>query len=148
MDFDARGHEWMFRIWRRRGILRDIVLTLLAIKGEMTGAQIIDEIERMSLGFWRPSPGSIYPLLDELVNEGLVKISKIDGVKKYYTLTEEGRRALGLMHPPPPPLAGMPFNIDEFVSMARYIIDNWDRLSKEDKDRIRQIVDDLKKLIG
>lgn len=139
-------HEFMGWMWRRKGMLRDIVLYILAFKGEMTGAQIIDEIERWSFGFWRPSPGSIYPLLDDLEREGLIKISRIDGVRKYYTLTEEGKKALGLMgiiNPPPPP---SPFSIDEFISTARYIIDNWDKLPQRDRERIRQILNDLIKI--
>ncbi|MFP3074330.1 MAG: PadR family transcriptional regulator [Caldivirga sp.] len=141
-------HEFMGWFWRRRGILRDIVLYILAFKGELTGAQIIDEIERWSFGFWRPSPGSIYPLLDDLEREGLIKISRIDGVKKYYSLTEEGKKAVGVIggvNPPPPYLS--PFSVDEFVSMARYIIDNWDRLPREDREKIRQVLNDLSKAV-
>mgnify|MGYP001770701350 CR=1 FL=1 len=142
-------HDFMGWLWRRRGALRDIVLYILAFKGELTGAQIIDEIERWSFGFWRPSPGSIYPLLDDLEKEGLIKISRIDGVKKYYSLTEEGKRALGLMggiNPPPPPPS--PFNVDEFISAARYIIDNWDKIPVEDRERIKKILNDLNKVIS
>ncbi|WP_291767632.1 PadR family transcriptional regulator [Caldivirga sp. UBA161] len=142
-------HDFIGWFWRRRGALRDIVLYILAFKGELTGAQIIDEIERWSFGFWRPSPGSIYPLLDDLEEEGLIKISRIDGVKKYYSLTEEGKRAIGLIgginSPLPPP---SPFNIDEFVSAARYIIDNWDKIPQEDKERIKKILNDLIKVVG
>ena len=142
-------HDFIGWFWRRRGALRDIVLYILAFKGELTGAQIIDEIERWSFGFWRPSPGSIYPLLDDLEEEGLVKISRVDGVKKYYSLTEEGRRAIGLMggiNPPPPPPS--PFSIDEFISAARYIIDNWDKIPQEDKEKIRKILNDLIKAVS
>lgn len=142
-------HDFMGWLWRRRGALRDIVLYILAFKGELTGAQIIDEIERWSFGFWRPSPGSIYPLLDDLEKEGLIKISRIDGVKKYYSLTEEGKRALGLIggiNPPPPPPS--PFNVDEFISAARYIIDNWDKIPVEDRERIKKILNDLNKVIS
>jgi DNA-binding PadR family transcriptional regulator len=38
-----------------------------------TGAEVMDEMERMSAGYWRPSPGSVYPLLEELTQEGLVR---------------------------------------------------------------------------
>ncbi len=43
----------------------------------MTGAQIIDEIERLSMGFWRPSPGSVYPALEELEADGLIKVARL-----------------------------------------------------------------------
>jgi DNA-binding PadR family transcriptional regulator len=35
--------------------------------------EIMDEIENMTQGWWRPSPGSVYPMLDEMVKDGLVK---------------------------------------------------------------------------
>ncbi|NON62393.1 PadR family transcriptional regulator, partial [Acidianus sp. DSM 29099] len=37
----------------------------------MTGAEIMDEVERNSLGVWRPSPGSVYPMIRNLESEGL-----------------------------------------------------------------------------
>mgnify|MGYP001772806555 CR=1 FL=1 len=71
---------------RKRGGLRILVLQLLQ-GSPKNGAEIMDEIEKMTWGWWRPSPGSIYPLLSTLVEEGLaVKLS--DG---RYQLTEKGR---------------------------------------------------------
>jgi DNA-binding PadR family transcriptional regulator len=52
------------------------------------GAEIIDEIEKMSFGGWRPSPGSVYPLLDEMTQEGLIQ-KREDG---RYELTEKGKQ--------------------------------------------------------
>ncbi len=37
------------------------------------GAEIMDGIESMTRGWWRPSPGSVYPLLDQLEEDKLVK---------------------------------------------------------------------------
>ncbi|WP_371810342.1 PadR family transcriptional regulator, partial [Acidianus sp. RZ1] len=51
--------------------LRYIILHLLLVKGPMTGAEIMDEVERNSLGVWRPSPGSVYPMIRNLESEGL-----------------------------------------------------------------------------
>jgi len=61
----------------------------------MTGAQIIDEIERLSMGFWRPSPGSVYPALEELETDGLIKVARVEGTKKYYEVTESGKAFWG-----------------------------------------------------
>ncbi len=55
----------------RRG-LRPLVYHLLS-QGPRSGAELMDDIERVSRGFWRPSPGSIYPLLDEMAQEGVIK---------------------------------------------------------------------------
>jgi DNA-binding PadR family transcriptional regulator len=51
------------------------------------GAEIMDSIEEMSQGWWRPSPGSIYPLLNELEKDGDIKKLQ-DG---RYALTDSGR---------------------------------------------------------
>jgi DNA-binding PadR family transcriptional regulator len=39
----------------------------------MNGAEIMEAMDRMTMGWWRPSPGSIYPLLDQLTEEKLVR---------------------------------------------------------------------------
>ena len=52
------------------------------------GAEIIDDVEKMSFGGWRPSPGSVYPLLDEMSQEGLIQ-RRPDG---RYELTERGKQ--------------------------------------------------------
>jgi len=54
----------------RRG-LREVVLWLLSDR-PMNGAEIIRAVEDFTWGFWRPSPGSVYPLLKQLEAEGLV----------------------------------------------------------------------------
>ena len=80
---------WGYRSWRmgRRGWLRPWVLSIIA-KSPRNGAEIMDEIERMSWGGWRPSPGSVYPLLEEMVQEGLVRKRAEDG---RYEITEKGK---------------------------------------------------------
>jgi len=63
------GHPWISR--HRRG-LRPLVYHLLS-QGPRSGAELMDDIERLSRGFWRPSPGSVYPLLDEMTRDGVLK---------------------------------------------------------------------------
>ncbi len=72
-----------------RGDVRSAVLTLLAEK-PMHGYQLIQEIEERSGGAWKPSPGSVYPTLQLLADEGLI-IAKESNGRKTYSLTEEGR---------------------------------------------------------
>ncbi|WP_371708770.1 PadR family transcriptional regulator [Nesterenkonia sp. NBAIMH1] len=72
-----------------RGDVRLAVLSLLAERS-MHGYQIIHEIEQRSGGAWKPSPGSVYPTLQLLADEGLIH-SETDGGRKTYSLTEEGR---------------------------------------------------------
>ncbi|MGW5072155.1 PadR family transcriptional regulator [Rhodococcus sp. NPDC004095] len=72
----------------RRGDVRTAVLVLLA-EGEMHGYELIQQIAERSNGVWKPSPGSIYPALAQLEDEGLVLIEKVAG-RKNARLTEAG----------------------------------------------------------
>ena len=72
-----------------RGEVRAAVLALLAER-PMHGYQIIREIEQRSGGAWKPSPGSVYPTLQLLADEGLITAEELGG-RKTYTLTEAGR---------------------------------------------------------
>jgi DNA-binding PadR family transcriptional regulator len=56
----------------------------------MHGYELITEFEERSGGRWRPSPGSVYPLLAQLEDEGLVR-SFDDGGRRRFELTDEGR---------------------------------------------------------
>ncbi len=72
-----------------RGDVRAAILHLLA-EAPMHGYQIMQELTERTDGIWQPSPGSIYPTLQQLEDEGLVKADEQDG-KKTYTLTDDGR---------------------------------------------------------
>lgn len=72
-----------------RGDVRTAVLALLT-EGPRHGYQMIGEIAERSGGAWKPSPGSIYPVLSALQDEGLVDDEKIDG-KRVFSLTDAGR---------------------------------------------------------
>lgn len=74
-----------------RGDIRTAVLAALA-EEPMHGYQIIQAIERRTHGAWKPSPGSIYPTLQLLADEGLVTAEQV-GERKVYSLTPEGREA-------------------------------------------------------
>jgi DNA-binding PadR family transcriptional regulator len=76
----------------RRRILRPMTLRIL-YDGAKNGTELMDAIEAMTRGRWRPSPGSVYPLLDDLTKEKLVA-KRDDG---RYELTPEAVRE---MRPP------------------------------------------------
>ncbi|WP_066633532.1 PadR family transcriptional regulator [Desulfolucanica intricata] len=79
-----------------RGLLPFYVLSLLA-KKKMYGKQIIDHITNMTRGSWKPSPGSIYPMLQKMVKLGLVTqhLENTGGQStRVYELTGLGREAL------------------------------------------------------
>ncbi len=73
----------------RRGDIRTAALLLLA-EEPRNGYQIMQEIEERSDGAWRPSPGSVYPALQQLEDEGLIRSGEQDG-RKHYELTDAGR---------------------------------------------------------
>jgi DNA-binding PadR family transcriptional regulator len=75
----------------RRGDVRAALLTLLA-EEPRNGYQLMQEIERRSEGVWRPSPGSVYPALQQLEDEGLVRSDESEG-RKLFHLTDAGREA-------------------------------------------------------
>jgi DNA-binding PadR family transcriptional regulator len=72
----------------RRGDIRSAILLLLS-EEPRNGYGLMQEIEERSGGVWRPSPGSVYPALSQLEDEGLVKATDTDG-RKSFTLTDEG----------------------------------------------------------
>lgn len=73
----------------RRGHVRYALLVALA-DGPAHGYELMGKLEGKSGGMWHPSPGSIYPTLQLLEDEGLVKGEERDG-KRVYELTDAGR---------------------------------------------------------
>ncbi|MEE6271142.1 PadR family transcriptional regulator [Streptomyces diastatochromogenes] len=73
----------------RRGDVRASILALLKDR-PMHGYEMIQEIAERSGGAWKPSPGSVYPTLQLLEDEGLI-VSSSEGGKKLFSLTEAGR---------------------------------------------------------
>ncbi|WP_433173866.1 PadR family transcriptional regulator [Actinoallomurus sp. CA-150999] len=73
----------------RRGDVRAALLALLA-EEPRNGYQLIQTIEERSGGEWRPSPGAVYPALQQLTDEGLIEGTEGDG-RKTFRLTEAGR---------------------------------------------------------
>jgi len=74
----------------RRGDVRAAALALLA-EQPMNGYQIIQEIKQRSGGLWTPSSGSVYPALQQLEDEGLIRAGEHDG-RRAFSLTEQGRK--------------------------------------------------------
>ncbi|MEB8343450.1 PadR family transcriptional regulator [Streptomyces endophyticus] len=75
----------------RRGDVRASILALLQDR-PMHGYEMIQEIAERSGGAWKPSPGSVYPTLQLLEDEGLIA-SASEGGKKLFSLTDDGRTA-------------------------------------------------------
>jgi DNA-binding PadR family transcriptional regulator len=84
----------------RRGDVRAAILVLLAER-PMHGYEIIQEVAERSQDLWKPSPGSVYPTLQLLVDEGLIVGEESEGSKKLFQLTDAGREAAEKVATPP-----------------------------------------------
>ena len=88
--FGGNPFSFFFRTRRAgRGNVRAGILALLS-EQPRNGYQIMQELEQRSRGMWRPSPGSVYPALQQLEDEGLVKAEESGG-GRVFGLTDRGR---------------------------------------------------------
>jgi len=95
--FDRHGRGRGFEHGRgtrhgRRGRRPNVRAALLALLAErpMHGYEMIQELDGRTGGAWRPSPGSVYPTLQLLADEGLIT-SEETGGRRRFSLTEAGR---------------------------------------------------------
>ena len=84
----------------RRGDVRAAILALLTER-PMHGYEIIGELDRRTEGAWRPSPGSVYPTLQMMEEEGLLVAEEADG-KRRFGLTDTGTAEAGAQEGPTP----------------------------------------------
>jgi DNA-binding PadR family transcriptional regulator len=105
----------------RRGDIRTAALLLLA-EEPRNGYQIMQEVQERSEGAWRPSPGSVYPALQQLEDEGLIHSSEGGGgTGKVFELTDNGTAHLKERDPEAPaPWEQMSGNVsDQAADLAR-----------------------------
>jgi DNA-binding PadR family transcriptional regulator len=120
---------WPFR-WmthHKRG-LRMWALSLLAASPK-NGVEIINEIEALTRGWWRPSPGSVYPLLEQLGAEGLVT-KRPDG---RYELTPKAQEEIDW----PGGLGRRPHSVDEMVTEVGAMVSYLEELAAQEKGALR-----------
>ncbi|MCI4318541.1 MAG: PadR family transcriptional regulator [Thermoplasmata archaeon] len=88
----------------------------------------MDDIEGMSQGWWRPSPGSIYPMLEDMVTDGLIE-KLPDG---RYQLSEKSKDAVGF------PLFGArsPRTVSEVLSELRGYVAYLEDVGRTDPSRL------------
>ena len=104
-----------------RGDIRAAILVLLGEKPSH-GYQIIQELEARSGGAWRVSPGSVYPTLQQLEDEGLVRLVAGETERRVYELTDTGRaeaeRLKGERAPWDGPAGTMPSDLAELKDLV------------------------------
>lgn len=143
----------------QRGDLGPIILRVLNEK-PMHGYEIIRTFEERSHGFWRPSPGSVYPILQYLEEQDLVTSQDQDG-KKTYSITQAGKAHLektqrhGQHRPFPAHFrAGLRFRdmrelMKETVHSLRDIaLHGSDEQVKATKDILKQVHSQLQEITG
>jgi DNA-binding PadR family transcriptional regulator len=109
----------------RRGDVRSAILVLLA-EQPRNGYQLMQEIEERSGGTWRPSPGSVYPALQLLADEGLVRSESKDG-GNVFELTDAGRTHVDenreqLGEPWAQAEAGVPGGVRELMQLGMQVM--------------------------
>jgi len=124
----------MWRHHKKRG-LRNWVLLLIG-RGPKNGAELIEAMEAMTHGGWRPSPGSVYPLLEQMVAEKTLK-RREDG---RYELTADARDDPIWGWAPSPRTPGEV--VRELTSMVAYLED----LATGPAAGIPEVRDDLTRL--
>jgi DNA-binding PadR family transcriptional regulator len=80
------------RHWFEPGDMKYVILKLLREK-PMHGYEVMKELEEHTRGCYKPSPGTVYPTLQWLEDEGLVNSEEVEG-KKVYSITDAGREFL------------------------------------------------------
>lgn len=110
----VRARQWFAGQYARRGDIGPLVLQVLKEK-PMHGYEIMRQLEDKSHGLWRPSPGSIYPTLQMLEEQELVKSREVDG-KKVYQLTKKGL-AEAAKTDTAPPWESHKFDVERFMRL-------------------------------
>jgi DNA-binding PadR family transcriptional regulator len=160
------GRHWMrHTAIVPKGFIRYQVLELLSEK-PMSGSEIMNEIEKRTEGRWRPSPGSIYPLLSWLQDNDYVKeLPAKEGGMKRYTLTDKGKALLEeqrkielkfrkeVKFMPPPFLGALWFRIppEKTIklreSMHRVVSDFFELGSNLEKRFSMQAIEEVQKIL-
>jgi len=135
----GRQAMWPFRfaMHGRRG-LRMMVVSLLSTSPR-NGVEIMDGVEAMTRGWWRPTPGSVYPLLEKMANEGTI-LKRPDG---RYELTPDARKELSASFGPP---FRPPQTTDDMVSEMQAFVSYMEEIKGTGRDDLSHHLDRLREL--
>ncbi len=141
--FDPNSFNFA-RSFRRHGGMKFYVLWLLSRK-PMKGSEIIAEAQEQTMGWWRPSPGTVYPLLGALEKAGF--INRLEDHK--YELTPLGAEEIGLKPGEPRGSKNDKWDIERILTeMEGYTsyLEEEESSLHDFAGRITGIIDRLKKL--
>lgn len=145
------GDDEMSMGMRGRGMfggLRNLVIHLLAEK-PMRGSELIDEIGQRTMGWWKPSPGSIYPLLNKLESDGYTKKNP----EGKYELTDLGKNEVSVRKSVMRSFSpfARPSSVDEMISEIESYVDYFTDLGKDMepyRTRIEKLEERLRNITG
>jgi DNA-binding PadR family transcriptional regulator len=115
-----------------------MIIYLVSISPK-NGVELMDGVESMTRGWWRPTPGSIYPLLREMTENGILR--KLGDGK--YDLTSKGRTQAEIYGGP---RMRHPRSVTETVGQIRSLMEYLEDLKQSDKDDLSSIDKDLEEL--
>lgn len=141
---------WPFRFAmerkRKRGLPHMVMYLLYS--SPKNGVELMDGVQSITRGWWRPTPGSIYPLLKEMTSQGLMR--KLDDGR--YELTERGRsEAGGFFGPAAEGAQTMGDAIEQAYNSLSYALDldgSGRGDPKRHKDKLHDIAKIVSKLLG
>ncbi len=141
---------WPFRFAmtrRRKRGLPHMVMYLLS-SSPMNGVELMDGVQSITRGWWRPTPGSIYPLMKEMMSQGLVR--KLDDGR--FELTDKGRYEAG---GPFGPATEGPTAMGDAVEQAHSalsFVQDLKRAGRGDitahREKLREIKNQISELLG
>jgi DNA-binding PadR family transcriptional regulator len=119
----------------------------------MHGYEMIQELEERSGGLWRPSAGSIYPTLQLLEDEGLIRGEETEGTRRF-VLTDDGREKNDARKGPTPweaVTAGVdPHQIqlrEAFIQLRAAVLQVGGAGSEEQASRTRELLDETRRKV-
>jgi DNA-binding PadR family transcriptional regulator len=136
LDWSKRAHRGL-RTW-----------ILIIVQNEpKNGAEIMEAMEAGSRGWWRPSPGSVYPMLQNLTEEGLVKKRTADG---RYEITPQGKEEADwpsrMRGQGPRSVEGVLEEVSSYVSYLEDLERGKDKRLAENAGNIKELAKRLLKL--
>ena len=124
-----------------------MVVSLLSASPK-NGVEIMDGVETMTRGWWRPTPGSVYPLLEKMASEGTI-LKRPDGK---YELTPNAKKELSASFGPrfrgPLTTSDMVSEMQGFVSYMEDLKESGREELKTYENKLRELARRLDRLSG
>jgi DNA-binding PadR family transcriptional regulator len=124
-------------VHKKRG-LRMMIVSMLS-SSPKNGVELMDEIESMTHGWWRPSPGSVYPVLEQLTSDGMIR-KKDDG---RYELSDKAHDELEWSFGPS---FRKPRSMDDMINEVSGFVSYFEELNKADRTKAAPYIDKIKEI--